>query len=85
MAKIFSVAQGDDMDVYIYSRKEHPPAHCHVFYEGEEAVILLNPVSVRVVSPYLNDWEIDNILEFIRQRQDFLMKEWGRITGLALG
>ncbi len=84
MAKIYSVADGAEMDVYIYSRKEHPPAHCHVFYEGEEAIVFLNPVKIRAVSPYLNDWEVEKILNFIEQNQDSLMAEWLRITGLSL-
>jgi hypothetical protein len=84
MAKIFSATAGDEMDVYIYSRKEHPPAHCHVFYEGEEAIMFLDPVEIRAVSPYLNDWEIQKILDFIKQHQAHLISEWGRVTGLPL-
>ncbi|MDX1991824.1 MAG: DUF4160 domain-containing protein [bacterium] len=84
MAKIFRVEQGDAMDVYIYSRKEHPPAHCHVFYENEEAIIFLNPVAVRKVSPNLNDWEVENIITFIQEHQEFLIGEWIKVTGLPL-
>jgi len=84
VAKVFSTDKGDEMDVYIYSRKEHPPAHCYVFYEIEEAIIFLSPVAIRKVSPNLNDWEVKEILNFIVEHQELLLAEWSRITGLPL-
>jgi hypothetical protein len=84
MAQIFKTANGDPMDVYIYSRKEHPPAHCHIFYEGEEVIVFLSPVAVRKASLNLNDWELQKVLDFVQAHQEMLIKAWSEITGLAL-
>jgi len=70
--------------VYIYSRHEHPPAHCHVFYEGEEAIIFLSPVAVRKASPNLNDWELEFVVKFIEQHQEMLLQQWSQVTGLPI-
>lgn len=69
------------MTVWIYS-KEHLPAHCHVFYEGEEAIVNLITLTFRRHPPYLNDWELEKILGFVREHRDLLLSEWQRITRL---
>lgn len=67
-------------DVYIYTRDEHPPAHCHVWLGDQEAVVELDPVRIRG-SVGLHSRDLKKILALIAEHQAQLLEVWDSIFG----
>lgn len=65
-------------DVYIYTRDEHPPAHCHVWLGDQEAVVELDPVRIRGSSG-LHSRDLKKIEALIEEHQEQLLAAWDAI------
>jgi hypothetical protein len=81
---IFSTKRGDPFDVIIYTKREHPPAHVHVWDVGVGDVVvnLVPDVHFRHDPKYMDDEDKLKMLTFIEKHQDLLKQEWRRLTGL---
>jgi hypothetical protein len=65
-------------DVYIYTRDEHPPAHCHVWQGDQEAVVELDPVRIRG-SDGLHSRDLRKIVALIEEHREELLAVWDSI------
>lgn len=61
--------------IYMYFR-EHPPAHFHARYGGEEAVISIEDLSV--LEGRLNPRALGLVIEWATQRKEELRMAWDR-------
>jgi hypothetical protein len=57
---------------------DHPPAHIYVRREGKLAKVRLNPIEFERTGGF-NSSERSNIIEIIREYQDFLFAEWRKL------
>lgn len=65
---------------FVIFTNDHDPAHVHVFGQGAEAKLSLDPVAL-ISSAGFKKPDLKRILKEVQDQRDLLLKKWNEIHG----